>query len=250
MSVPQLRGKHRSKPLFRAADFHRYVARRTGRPPPRSPRTVVMVFGQRWAPYLDRKYGKTRDRRSGIYRVRRGVGIVHVTGPGAPYAGIIMEEVAALGAKRFVAFGIAGSLQPELRSGTLVLCDRALRDEGTSHHYAPAGPFARPTRELTEAIARALDLDGTPFARGATWTIDSPYRETVAEIRRYRRRGILTVEMEASALFTIARHHHLEAAALFVISDLLVEKGWEPRFHDTRTVLRRYLALLVDSLAG
>ena len=37
-------------------------------------------------------------------------------------------------------------------------------------------------------------------------TIDAPYRETVAEARRYRRQGVLTVEMEAAALFAVGRY--------------------------------------------
>ena len=48
----------------------------------------------------------------------------------------------ALGCRCFVSIGTAGSLQPDLAVGQLVVCERAVRDEGTSHHYVPAGEYA------------------------------------------------------------------------------------------------------------
>lgn len=74
-----------------------------------------------------------------------------------------------------------------------------------------------------------------------------PIRETVAEIRRYRARGIVTVKMEASAIFAIARCRKRQAAALFVVSDNLDDRGWEPRFHDTRAPLRRALQVAIQA---
>jgi uridine phosphorylase len=247
---PQHPRKHRGKPLFTAAEFHRYEARLTGAPPPKLPRNVVLVFGRRWRRYLNRNYGGAFDRRTGVYRVSGPVGIYLVHGPGAPYAAIVVEELSALGVRQFLIVGIAGSLQPELRVGSLVLCDRALRDEGTSHHYLPPGAYAYPSAPLTGTLRRTLERRGVAFRRGATWTVDAPYRETVPEVRRYRRAGILTVEMEASAVFAVCRCRRRGAAALFVISDHVDERGWEPRFHDTRPGLHRALALAVEALSG
>ena len=250
MTFPQHRRKHLERPLFTADEIHQYAARRRGAAPPRAPENVVFVFGRGWRRYLGRKYPGTLDRRTDLYRVRPGVAVTVLEGPGAPYAGIATEELAALGARRFVIVGIAGSLQPHVRVGGIVLCTRALRDEGTSHHYLPSGRFAKPSPRLTEDLRRALAREGTPFVAGPTWTIDAPYRETVAEIRRYRSEGILTVEMEASAVFAIARLRACESAAVFVISDHLDDQGWEPRFHDCRRDLRRALGVVVEALAG
>jgi purine-nucleoside phosphorylase len=71
---------------------------------------------------------------------------------------------------------------------------------------------------------------GVAFQRGATWTIDAPYRETVDEVRHYRANGVLTVEMEAAALFAVATVRGVEAASAFVLSDLLGETEWMPDF--------------------
>ena len=77
---------------------------------------------------------------------------------------------------------------------------------------------------------RRLTERGAAFRRGATWTIDTPYRETVEEVRHYRREGVLTVEMEAAALFAVAAVRGVEAASVFVLSDLLGETEWTPEF--------------------
>ena len=65
---------------------------------------------------------------------------------------------------------------------------------------------------------------------GMTWTIDAPYRETVAEVKHYQDAGVLTVEMEAAALFAVATIRGVPIASAFSISDLLTSVTWEPRF--------------------
>jgi len=245
---PQHPRKQLEEPLFTASEFHRYEAKRSGAPKPRPPRNVVLVFGRRWKRYLNRRFRGCFDRRSGLYRASPSVGVAIIGGPGAPFAAIVVEELAALGVRRFVIVGMAGSLQPGLRVGSLVLCTKALRDEGTSHHYVRPQPFAHPSPKLTARLKNSMERLGTSFESGASWTTDAPYRETVSEVRRYRKLGILTVEMEASAVFSVAQLRGCEAAALFVVSDHVDERGWEPRFHDSRPGLRRALNISVGAL--
>ncbi|HXY47137.1 MAG TPA: nucleoside phosphorylase [Thermoplasmata archaeon] len=238
------------EPLFSAVDFHRYVANRRKTPSPRLPRNIVVVFGSRWEKYLGRRYRGAYDPLTGVFRANRTVGVAWQTGPGSPYSAIVIEELSALDANRFLIVGMAGSLQSGPPIGSFVVCTKALRDEGTSHHYARPTPFAYPDAGLTRALKAMLRRKGIPFAEGPTWTTDAPYRETRAEIRRYRSMGILTVEMEASAVFSVARHLGRKAAALFVVSDHLSEEGWQPRFHETRTPLRQALDVAVSTLAS
>jgi uridine phosphorylase len=146
---------------------------------------------------------------------------------GAPVAAIAIEELAALGVTTIVGVGAAGALGQGLEVGQTVVCSAALRDEGTSHHYAPSDRWALPDQQLFDALSAAL-----PDApAGPTWTTDAPYRETTEEIVSYREEGILTVDMEASAVFTVAAVLGLRAAAVFCISDTLHGQEWEPHFH-------------------
>jgi purine-nucleoside phosphorylase len=84
--------------------------------------------------------------------------------------------------------------------------------------------------ELTQALADELAARGHSFKRGTTWTIDAPYRETAEELRHYRDEGVLTVEMEAAAVFAVAQHRGVQAAAGFVLSDTLTDTDWTPDF--------------------
>lgn len=68
------------------------------------------------------------------------------------------------------------------------------------------------------------------YQRGATWTIDAPFRETTEELRHYRDDGVLTVEMEAAALFAVAQHRQFDSATAFMPSDTLSEAEWFPDF--------------------
>ena len=58
-------------------------------------------------------------------------------GIGAPIASAILEELIALGCRKFVACGSGGVLKSELKRGTVVIPSYAVRDEGTSYHYLP-----------------------------------------------------------------------------------------------------------------
>lgn len=152
-------------------------------------------------------------------------------GIGAPIAAAVMEELIALGCRRFVSFGTAGCLRPDLAIGDLVVCDRALRDEGTSYHYVPPAMWAEPSAPLTEALLVALGKRGVRPHVGGAWTTDAVYRETRAEVRRYRDLGVAIVEMEAAALFAVAACREVEAAAVFTVSDSLADLAWRPEFH-------------------
>jgi uridine phosphorylase len=83
--------------------------------------------------------------------------------------------------------------------------DRALRDEGTSYHYAAPQAFADADPQLVAAAVRALEGAGLRAHVGASWTTDAPFRETTQALQAARDRGILAVEMEAAALYTFAR---------------------------------------------
>ncbi len=151
-------------------------------------------------------------------------------GIGAPMGTAILEEWIAFGVQRFVSIGIAGGLQRDLPIGAITLVDRAIRDEGVSHHYLPDDKEARPDPALSLLLGAALGRLGVPPRVGPTWTIDTPYRETVAELRHYQSEGVLTVEMEASAVCAVAQHRGVKLATAFTISDSLAELVWNPQF--------------------
>jgi hypothetical protein len=86
-----------------------------------------------------------------------------------------------------------------------VVIDRALRDEGTSYHYAAPAEFADADPKLVATAANALKQAGLRILVGPSWTTDAPFRETAEAIESARAKGVLAVEMEAAALYTFAQ---------------------------------------------
>lgn len=148
-------------------------------------------------------------------------------GVGAPLAGAFLEEAIECGCRRFIGIGTAGGLAPDIAIGHVVVPTSAIRDEGTSYHYAPPSREAEPSPEAVAAIEGALRVHGIPYVRGKTWTTDAPYRETRAKVERRVAEGCVTVEMEAAALFAIARFRGVPLGMALMTSDDLSGEEWD-----------------------
>ncbi|MGB6541504.1 MAG: nucleoside phosphorylase [Xanthobacteraceae bacterium] len=123
---------------------------------------------------------------------------------GAPFAVLIAEELFVSGCRFLVSVTSAGQIVAAGPTPYFVIIDRALRDEGTSYHYAAASEYAKADPDLVRLAADALKSAGLPAIVGATWTTDAPFRETAEAIEAAKRRGMLAVEMEAAALYAFA----------------------------------------------
>ncbi len=124
---------------------------------------------------------------------------------GAPFAVLIAEELFASGCRLLLSLTSSGQILPSGPTPYFVIIDRALRDEGTSYHYAAPSEYGEADPALVQRAADALKREGLHAYVGPTWTTDAPFRETEEAIEAARARGILAVEMEAAALYTFAR---------------------------------------------
>ncbi len=142
-----------------------------------------------------------------LYRWRAGDAQLGVVGGtvGAPFAVLVAEELFASGCEALVSISSAGLVTSGVEPPFFVLIDRALRDEGTSHHYLRPARYAPADEGLCDAVARSLARLTTPVLRGASWTTDAPFRETTTLIESRRTEGILCVEMESAALLAMGR---------------------------------------------
>ncbi len=235
MTFPNFAGKHAYDALFNPQDFIEYMQRQQVFPTLQMPQSIIFCYQRDLLRYVleheETEQVKGLPNQLHLLKGTEGkVAIYGGFGIGAPAAASSLEAFIALGVRTFVSIGIAGTLQPALHIGDTVVCNRALRDEGVSHHYLEAARYAYPSEELTARLAHSLEQEGHSLVQGSTWTIDTPYRETVAEARHYQQEGILTVEMEAAALFAVAQYRKVGMAAAFVISDSLAELVWNPQF--------------------
>lgn len=150
-------------------------------------------------------------------------------GVGGPVAGATLEELIALGCRRFVGCGGAGSLRSEQSMGQLVVVERALRNEGLSHHYLPPQEWVHADESLLEQTRQVLKRGNVPFLVGATWTTDALYRETPKRIEQRRAQGCLTVEMEAASLLAVASYRQVALQMILYCGDDLGGQEWDFR---------------------
>ncbi|MFC5720857.1 nucleoside phosphorylase [Streptomyces gamaensis] len=180
----------------------------------------------------------------------RWVGVCGGFGPGAPAAALVLEQLVSLGVAHVITVGTAGALQPDLHAGDLVVCTRALRDEGLSRHYLAPARYARPSTALTDHLVRTLQTTGLAVRQGPGWSTDAPYRETHGEVLLYSSDGILTADMEAAGVFAVAEHRGVNAAALFVVADSLLDRRPRQDSPDTRTSLLTAARASLTALAA
>ncbi|MGA2410550.1 MAG: nucleoside phosphorylase [Candidatus Binataceae bacterium] len=168
-------------------------------------------------------------------------------GVGAPNAAARMEHMIALGCRKFIACGGAGTLDGSIPAGHLMVPDSAVRDEGTSYHYLKASREVAPTRRALAAIEAELRANHHDFVRGKTWTTDAVYRETRARMNRRRAEGCVVVEMEAAAFFAVARFRRVECAELLYAGDSLAGRKWDHRGWNRLAVRERVFHLAAEA---
>lgn len=171
---------------------------------------------------------------------------------GASFAVLVAEELFACGCRRLISLTSAGQIVPVAPPPYFVLIDRALRDEGTSYHYAAPAAFAEADPRLVAAALPALSATGLPVHVGASWTTDAPFRETEAAVAAARAAGVLAVEMEAAALYALAAKRQAAVLCLAHVTNTMgqiegdFEKGEADGSKDALTIL----AAAVSAMRG
>jgi len=174
---------------------------------------------------------------------------VAVAGPvvGAPYAAMILETLLSWGACEIIFCGWCGAISPSAAIGDILVPDAAIIDEGTSQHYrrhnshptplrgsqndsSQPGFFSAPSAHLVRQLAETVLDKGCKVFREPIWSTDAIYRETTEKVRHFRKMGCLAVEMELSALFTVAAFREAALAGVLVVSDDLSTLSWKPGF--------------------
>lgn len=154
---------------------------------------------------------------------------------GAPYAAILLETLVAGGVDKIVFWGWCGAVSANVKIGDLIVPSGSIIDEGTSRHYgADFALVMEPSSEIVKKIKDALTHHHLGFHEGAVWTTDAIFRETRLKVEQFQSRGVLAVEMEASALFTVGKYRTVKVGALLTVSDELATFAWKPGFKDPR----------------
>ena len=214
-----------------------------------APRAVIFAPQKSLTEYVLRQHA-TRQIKGFLgefYLLKRTNGQIALStnfGIGAPVIAGLTDEFAALGVKRFVLIGMAGGLQPELNTGSLVISTNAIRGEGVSRHYLPPHPTVDSDSEMVQSISDILTKQNHPHHLGATWTTDAPFRELRRDVLEHQRQGVLAVDMESAGMLAVATANQSSAVALFSISDQLSGGKW--RMADDIRPAQKGLGMLFD----
>lgn len=214
-----------------------------------APHAVLCFFQDVIAGVVERHRGRIIDHvvseigRNPIYEIDHDgqrLVVMH-PGVGAPLAAGFLEELIARGCRTFIACGGAGVLVPDVALGHVIVPTSAVRDEGTSYHYASATRTVEPSAQAVDAIVATAERHGVPHVTGATWTTDAIYRETREKLDRRVAEGCLTVEMEAAAFFAVAAFRGVTFAQVLYAGDDLSGDAWDERGWDEHTTERETL---------
>ena len=173
------------------------------------------------------------------------------TGIGGPSTAIAMEELSLCGADTFVRVGTCGGMQPEVKSGDLVIATGAIRMGGTSKEYAPIEFPAVANLEVTNCLKDAAEKFGFAHHTGVVQCKDSFFgqhepenmpveHELLYKWEAWKRLGCLASEMESAAVFIVAAKLRARAGTcLLVLANQEREKlGLDnPIVHDTNRAI-------------
>jgi uridine phosphorylase len=231
MSYPIYPEKYKLQELYGAREIVAY-RKQVGRMPSLpSPEGILFCLERglpwrlRWRIPVKRAGGMNGD----LYELKNSqgkIGIMTGFGGGSPITAELAEEFAAMGVRHMILMTWAGTLQPDLSPGDIIVIDRAIRDEGTSYHYLLAEKYVDADPQLADELISAVQARGGNCSRGTTWTTDAPFRETLDEIKQYKAEGVKTVEMESAGLFTIGQVRKIPTVSVVVAMDSLGEFHW------------------------
>ncbi len=150
---------------------------------------------------------------------------------GAPYAAMVMEKLIVLGGRMLLSLGWCGSLNSEVRIGSLVRPSAAVGLDGTSPHYCRKGSKICPDPILAGLLDGYLAKEVNSWHSGVVISIDAFYRQMPEMVEHYGRQGCLAVDMETAALLSVGRFRGLAVAGLLVVADELFTLKWQAGFN-------------------
>lgn len=141
----------------------------------------------------------------------------------------VLEDLVAMGMKKLILFGTCGILEEQVKETSIIVPTIAVRDEGTSFHYAPAQNEISVNDRTLAKFLTYLQAENISFSKGKVWTTDGIYRETITKMKARKQEGCLAVDMECSAVAAWGQFREIAVCQFFYAADHLSEERWHPR---------------------
>lgn len=159
-----------------------------------------------------------------------------IVGPatGSPAIILILERLIISGIKNIIVFGTCGSICKEARIGDIILPTSAISEEGTSKLYCrgevTSPLYHHPSSFLLDTIEKKFVENNIKYKKGAIWTTDAPYMETIEKVKNFQNKGAIGVDMELSAMFAVGSLKKVNVASILIVSDELHSNTWKTGF--------------------
>jgi len=174
---------------------------------------------------------------------------VQGTGMGVPSISIYVTElIKEYDAKKLIRIGTSGSIQEDIKIRDLIVPMSASSNSNMNNkifgfdNYAPTPSF----NLFKNALKASEELD-LPFKSGNILTSDNFYSYNKDFPQPWKKFNVLAVEMESSALFTIASEYDVEALTILTISDSILT-GETITSKEKETALNEMIALSLETI--
>ena len=257
-STDILRNKNYTEPsVFQPQNLLRESRRQNKLPLGNVPKTCILDPDGNLVDYLKTKGEAVVNKywacyHSNLYTFEiseRTVGIIPCA-VGASYAVLIAEQLFVSGCELLISITSAGMIGDSDLDTKFALITEAIRDEGTSYHYLPAGQPAALSTELRHKLRSSEKL----WVEVKSWTTDAPYRETQSAIDEMKKINVTCVEMESSALYAFARAKDKRVICFAHLTNKMAqeegdfEKGRDFGSVETLTLIKEVLKILRKEL--
>ncbi|HCW54199.1 MAG TPA: phosphorylase [Clostridium sp.] len=148
---------------------------------------------------------------------------------GAPAVVSQYEDLFVMGVKNILVFGTCGVLDKSIEDCSIIIPNKAVRDEGTSFHYAKSSDEIYVNSKALEKMIEYFNKRQIKYVSGKVWTTDGSYRETAKKVKKRKEENCICVDMECSAIAALAQFRNKDIGQFFYAADNLDSERWEPR---------------------
>ena len=199
------------------------------------PHIAVGVFSEHLLNYIVKNFkcekvgSLTHGRPVYILEYKNNRITLFMAGVSGPIISIDIEELNRNGIDTFIIFGNCGVLDKDIKDCSIIIPNRAYRDEGTSYHYLPDSEYIELDNTYTNLFKDILKEYNFEYKEGATWTTDAFYRETREKIEMFKSKGTICVEMEGASIAAVCKYKNLHYFTFYYAGDNLDATEWEER---------------------
>lgn len=154
---------------------------------------------------------------------------IFIAGISGPWICADIEELNVNGVDTFIIFGNCGVLDKNIEDCSIIIPNKAFRDEGISYHYLPSSEAIELNKKYKETFKEILEANNYEYTEGATWTTDGFFRETREKLEMFRKKGAVCVEMEGASIGAVCEYKNLDYFTFYYAGDNLDAVEWEER---------------------